>query len=433
MIPRYTRPEMARIWSEEKRFQKWLEVELAVCEVLAERGEIPREALARIRERAGFSVDRIQEIEKTTRHDVVAFLNALAERIGPESRYVHLGLTSTDVVDTAQALQIREASELIEAEILKLVETLRQQALRYRNTPMIGRTHGIHAEPMTLGLKFTVWYAEMHRNLERFRSSRKGLEVGKLSGPVGAFSYLPPEVEEGVCKRLGLGVAAASTQTLQRDRHAEYLCSLAMLGSTYDKMATEVRHMQRTEVREAREPFGAGQKGSSAMPHKRNPITCEQVSGLARLLRGYALAALENQPLWHERDISHSSVERVILPDGTTLIHYLTLQLNRVLAGLVVDEAQMKENLDLMGGLVYSGSLLLELARKGALREEAYHWVQRNAMKVWDEGADFRTLILEDPDITRLLTREEIDRCFDLQDKLRHIGAIYRRVFGSSG
>lgn len=430
MIARYTLPEMARVWSEENKFRKWLDVEIATCEVLAEIGWIPAEAAGAIKAKADFSVDRIDEIEKVTRHDVIAFTTAVAEKVGPDSRYVHFGLTSTDVVDTAQALQIREASELIDKGLVSLMEALRRQAFRYKDTPMIGRTHGIHAEPITFGFKLAVWYAEMERNRSRFKEARSRLEVGKLSGPVGVFSHLPPEVEEKVCARLGIPYAQASTQTLQRDRHAEYLCCLAIIGATYDKIATEIRHLQRTEVREAAEPFGKGQKGSSSMPHKRNPVTLEQISGLSRLLRSNAQAALENVALWHERDISHSSVERIILPDGTTLVHYLTAKLIRIIGDLAVDEEQMKTNLALMGGLIHSGALLLELTKKGALREDAYQWVQRNAMRVWDEGADFEALIKQDPDIRRHMSEDEITRVFDLKHALRHVGVIFDRVFG---
>ena len=430
MISRYTHPDMAGVWTDENRFRKWLEVEIAVCDVLAERGEIPAEAAARIRHNASFSVERIREIEALTHHDVVAFTTAVAETLGPESRFVHLGLTSTDVVDTAQALQVREASRLIEGALLELTETLQEQAQRYRETVMMGRTHGIHAEPITLGLKFAVWYAEMERNLDRFRRARKVLEVGKISGPVGTFSHLPPELEEAVCQRLGIGFARVSTQTLQRDRHAEYLCTLAIICSTFDKMATEIRHLQRTEVREASEPFVKSQKGSSSMPHKRNPIGSENISGLARVVRSNALVALQNVALWHERDISHSSAERVVLPDSTTLAHYLCVRLNRILSGLAVNPEQMQANLEITGGLFNSSSLLLALCRKGVLREEAYLWVQRNAMKVWDEGADFRQLITDDPDISAVLSSEEIDALFDPKDKLRHLPTIFKRVFG---
>jgi adenylosuccinate lyase len=421
---------MARIWSEENKFRAWLKVEIAVCEVLADRGEIPQRSLKAIQEKADFSLERILEIEKETRHDVVAFTTAVAEKVGPDSRYIHLGLTSTDVVDTAQALRVREASELIEQEIRQLVNSLKQQAIRYKDTPMIGRTHGVHAEPTTLGLKLAIWYSEMTRNLERFQRARKVLEVGKISGPVGSFSHLPPEVEVETCKKLGIAYADASTQTLQRDRHAEYMCTLAILAATYDKIATEIRHLQRTEVREAAESFGKGQKGSSSMPHKRNPITCENISGLSRVMRANSIVALENVPLWHERDISHSSAERVILADSTTLAHYLTRKVEGLIRNLVVNEKQMLSNLDLMGGLVYSGTLLLELCRKGVLRETAYKWVQRNAMRVWDEDADFLELILDDPDIRQHLTESEIRKNFDYREKIKHVDVVFKRLFG---
>jgi len=429
MIARYTLPEMEAVWSEEHKFRAWLKVEIAVCEVLAERGEIPPAAVQVIKDRADFTVERIREIEAVTRHDVIAFTTAVAEKVGPESRYIHLGLTSTDVVDTAQALLVREASDLIEGELLKLLETLRSQALRYKNTVMIGRTHGVHAEPTTFGLKLAVWYTEMQRHLERFRHARRNLEVGKISGPVGSFTHLPPEVEEAVCRKLGIAFAPVSTQTLQRDRHAEYLAGLALIAATYDKIATEIRHLQRTEVGEAAEPFAKGQKGSSAMPHKRNPVTCEQICGLSRVVRSNASVALDNVPLWHERDISHSSAERVILPDSTTLIHYLTVKLNGILANLVVDAERMKSNLELTGGLIYSGRLLLELVRRGVLRETAYQWVQRNAMRVWDEKADFLELVLADEDIRRHLSEEEIRQTFDWRHALRNVDRVFQRVF----
>lgn len=429
MIARYSLPEMEAVWSEEHKFRAWLKVEIAVCEVLAERGEIPPAAVQVIKDRADFTVERIKEIEAVTRHDVIAFTTAVAEKVGPESRYIHLGLTSTDVVDTAQALLVREASDLIEGELLKLLETLRSQALRYKNTVMIGRTHGVHAEPTTFGLKLAVWYTEMQRHLERFRHARRNLEVGKISGPVGSFSHLPPEVEEAVCRKLGIAFALVSTQTLQRDRHAEYLAGLALIAATYDKIATEIRHLQRTEVGEAAEPFAKGQKGSSAMPHKRNPVTCEQICGLSRVVRSNAFVALDNVPLWHERDISHSSAERVILPDSTTLIHYLTVKLNGILANLVVDAERMKFNLELTGGLIYSGRLLLELVRKGVLRETAYQWVQRNAMRVWDEKADFLELVLADEDIRRHLSEKEIRQTFDWRQALRNVDRVFQRVF----
>lgn len=431
MIPRYTLPAMGQVWSEENKFRKWLQVEIAVCEVLAQMGEIPQKELAEIKQKADFSVERIREIEETTRHDVIAFTTAVAEKVGPASRFFHFGLTSTDVVDTAQALQIKEASDLIEEEVLALLSTLRAQAIDKKHVPMVGRTHGIHAEPITFGLKLAVWHSEMERNLQRFRRAREILEVGKISGPVGSFSHLSPQVEEQVCEKLGLDFARVSTQTLQRDRHAEYLCTLAILGSTYDKIATEIRHLMRTEVREVSEPFLPGQKGSSAMPHKRNPITCEQISGLSRLLRSNALASLENIPLWHERDISNSSVERVILPDSTILAHYLSIQLRNVIHNLGVDEARMETNLQLTKGLIFSGTLLLELIRKGVLRERAYEWVQRNAMRVWDENADFKTLILSDPDIKTHLSQTEVQQVFNIENTLKYIDAVFERVFDS--
>ena len=430
MIERYSTAEMIELWSEKSKFQAWLDVEIAVSEVLAEMGQVPAEAVKVIREKAAFTVERIREIEEVTRHDVIAFTTAIAENVGPESRWVHLGLTSTDVVDTAQALRVRKASDLIEKEIINFLETLKKRALEHRHTYMMGRTHGIHAEPTTFGLKLAIWYSEMERNLERFRHARKNLEVGKISGPVGSFSHLPPEVEEKACARLGIGFAKASTQTLQRDRHAEYICALAILGGTYDKIATEIRHLQRTEVREAQEAFRKGQKGSSAMPHKRNPINCEQVSGLSRILRSNAMVAFDNMPLWHERDISHSSAERVILPDSTTLAHYLTIKINRIIANLVVNEEQMLRNIDLLGGLVFSGTIMLELVKKGILREDAYVWVQRNAMRVWDEGADFLELVLADPDIRANMSEEEVRRTFDLQEKTKHVDQVFERVFG---
>lgn len=431
MIPRYTLPAMGQVWSEENKFRKWLQVEIAVCEVLAQMGEIPQKELAEIKQKADFSVERIREIEETTRHDVIAFTTAVAEKVGPASRFFHFGLTSTDVVDTAQALQIKEASDLIEEEVLALLSTLRAQAIDKKHVPMVGRTHGIHAEPITFGLKLAVWHSEMERNLQRFRRAREILEVGKISGPVGSFSHLSPQVEEQVCEKLGLDFARVSTQTLQRDRHAEYLCTLAILGSTYDKIATEIRHLMRTEVREVSEPFLPGQKGSSAMPHKRNPIICEQISGLSRLLRSNALASLENIPLWHERDISNSSVERVILPDSTILAHYLSIQLRNVIRNLGVDEARMETNLQLTKGLIFSGTLLLELIRKGVLRERAYEWVQRNAMRVWDENADFKTLILSDPDIKTHLSQTEVQQVFNIENTLKYIDAVFERVFDS--
>jgi adenylosuccinate lyase len=431
MISRYTDPEMAGVWTDQNRFEKWLDVEISVSEVLAELGEIPTEAALKIRKNASFSLERIYEVEKETHHDVVAFTTAVAETLGPESRFVHLGLTSTDVVDTAQALQLRQACGLIEGVLNDLLGTLRQKALEYQDTLMMGRTHGIHAEPTSLGLKMTVWYCEMERNLKRFRLARQAVEIGKISGPVGTFSHLSPRVEEMVCEKLGLGFAKASTQTLQRDRHAEFACTLAIIGSTYEKIATEIRHLQRTEVGEVGEPFATGQKGSSSMPHKRNPIGSENISGLSRVLRSNAMVALQNIPLWHERDISHSSAERIILPDSTTLLHYMTIRLTKILRNLVVHSKRMQQNLEMTGGLFHSSALLLALVRKGALREDAYSWVQRNAMLVWDEGADFFQVIANDPDISKYLTKDEIVSIFDPRTRLRHLPDVYARVFGN--
>ncbi|HEY3128507.1 MAG TPA: adenylosuccinate lyase [Acidobacteriota bacterium] len=431
MIPRYTLPEMERIWSDENKFQKWLDVEIAVCEELAERGEIPKAALDEIKKKARFSVARILEIEKEVKHDMIAFLTSVAENVGDASRYIHLGLTSTDVVDTAQALQFKEAAGLIRREMEKLQQTLRAQAERYRKTPMIGRTHGMHAEPTTLGLKFALWYSEMQRNLRRFDAAVKAVACGKISGAVGTFAHLPPDLEERVCRRLGIDFAEVSSQTLQRDRHAEFIASLAILGATYDKIATEIRHLQRTEVGEVQEPFSEKQKGSSAMPHKRNPVTCEQISGLSRVLRGHLVTALENIALWHERDISHSSAERIIFPDATILAHYMTRQINRVLSGLCVNEARMMENLNLSRGGIYSGQVLLELSRKGVLRDEAYRWVQRNALESWDENLDFQKLVEQDPDISAWLSVEEIKQVFSRDHYFRNVDKVFKRVFGS--
>ena len=433
MIPRYSVPEMERVWSDQNRFQTWLEVELAVCDELAARGEIPPAAAARLRQHASFSVERIHAIEREVKHDVIAFLTSVAEHAGDDSRYVHLGLTSTDVVDTAQALQFRQATSLIRRELDSLQATLKAQAMRYRMTAMIGRTHGMHAEPTTLGLKFALWYSEMQRNLRRFDAATAAVCCGKISGAVGTFAHLDPDLEEAVCRRLGIDFAAVSTQTLQRDRHAEFVASLALIGSTYDKVATEIRHLQRTEVAELREPFGEKQKGSSAMPHKRNPISCEQISGLSRVLRGFVVTALENIALWHERDISHSSAERVVFPDACMLALYLTRQLNRVLGQLAVDEARMLENLALSRGSIYSGQLLLSLARSGALREDAYQWVQRCALRSIDENLDFEQTVLQDPDIASRLGPGQIRQVFDLKHYLRNVDRIFERVFPKAG
>jgi len=432
MISRYTRPEMGRIWNNENKFRMWLAVEVAASETLADAGLVPKSAAREIRRKADFDLDRIFAIEAEVKHDVIAFTTAVAERIGPASRWLHYGLTSNDVVDTAQALLVREASALITADLERLAEVLRKRALEFRDTPMIGRTHGVHAEPITFGFKLANWYSETLRNLERFQGAAEDMRVGKFSGAVGTFAHLEPELEEAICKRLGLKPAAISSQVIQRDRHATYLCTLAVIASTLDKIATEIRHLQRTEVREAEEFFSEGQKGSSAMPHKRNPVTAEQISGLARVVRANAQAGLENVALWHERDISHSSVERVILPDSTILVDYLLHKTAQLVESMFVYPQQMRANLESTGGLVFSGQLLLDLVEEGVMREDAYRWVQRNAMRAWKEGLNFRELVLADPDITGRVPRAKIERAFELKRQLRNIGKIFARVFGSS-
>ncbi len=431
MIDRYFPRDVAEIWSEENKFRTWLRVELEVCKVLAEKGWIPHESLTRILEKADFSVARIQELEQITHHDLIAFTTSVAEHVGPDSRYIHWGLTSTDVVDTAQALQLLEVNERIMASLDEFMSAVKERAKEHMRTLMMGRTHGIHAEVTTLGAKLAVWYDEMRRNRERMSRAAEIMRVGKISGAVGTFAHLDPDVEDTVCRRLGLTAAPASTQTLQRDRHAEYVCTLAILGSSLDKFATEIRHLQRTEVREVEEPFAAGQKGSSAMPHKRNPVKCEQISGLSRLLRGYVVTALEDQPLWHERDISHSSVERVILPDASGLVCYMLRAMTRILKGLLVYPERMRKNMELTRGLAFSGQLLLDLTRKGVAREEAYLWVQRCSMRVWQEDKDFMQILREDPDIAKRLSAEEIGSVVNPELQLRNVDAIFARVFGS--
>ena len=431
MIERYTLPEMGAVWSEENKFQKWLDVELAVCEVHAEMGTIPREALAQIKSRAKFSVARINEIERTTNHDVIAFTTNLAEEIGEAARFVHFGLTSSDVVDTANALLLRDACEILLDKIDGLLAVLKRRAFEFKNTPQIGRTHGIHAEPTAFGLTFALWFSEMSRNRERLVRARETTAVGKISGAVGAFAHLDPVVEERVCERLGLKVAAVSTQIIQRDRYAEYLSTLAIIASTLDKFALNVRHWQRTEVREAQERFAKGQKGSSAMPHKRNPIISERICGLARVIRANSLVGLENVALWHERDISHSSAERVVLPDSSIALDYILQKTISLLDGLVVYPERMLENLNATRGLIFSGQLLLALTQKGVAREQAYEWVQRNAMKAWDENGDFQELIKGDGDVNKNLSAPEIDRVFSLETYLRNIDTIFARVFTS--
>ncbi|MBV9210076.1 MAG: adenylosuccinate lyase, partial [Acidobacteria bacterium] len=412
MIGRYTLPEMGALWSEQNKFQKWLEVEIAVCEVHAEMGTIPREALEEIRTRAAFTVERINEIEKTTDHDVIAFTTNLAENIGAASRFVHYGLTSSDVVDTANALLLRDSCDILLDKIDALMEVLKRRAFEFKRTPQIGRTHGIHAEPTSFGLVFALWHEEMRRNRERLQLARERVAVGKISGAVGAFAHLDPIVEEKVCARLGIKADPVSTQIVQRDRYAEYLCTLAIIASSLDKFALQVRHWQRTEVREAQEKFKRGQKGSSAMPHKRNPILSERICGMARTVRANSIVGLENVALWHERDISHSSAERIVLPDSSAALDYMLAKTASLLDGLVVYPERMLENLNLTRGLIFSGQLLLALTQKGVSREQAYEWAQRNAMKVWDEGGDFQSLVSEDEDIRAHLSNEEIAHVF---------------------
>jgi adenylosuccinate lyase len=429
VIPRYTRPEMARIWSDENRFRTWLAVEVAATETLAAAGIVPKEAAKAIRARADFNVDRIFQIEAEVKHDVIAFTTAVAEIVGPHARWFHYGLTSNDVVDTAQALLIQQASSLIAGDLERLAEVLERRAWEFKDTPMIGRTHGIHAEPITFGFKIANWYSETKRNLARFQAAVEDLRVGKFSGAVGTFAHLTPELEEKMCARLGLKAAAVSSQVIQRDRHAHYLATLATVASTLDKIATEIRHLQRTEVREAEEYFSEKQKGSSAMPHKRNPVTCEQISGLSRVVRSNAQAGFENVALWHERDISHSSAERIIIPDSTTLADYLLNKTANLIETMFVYPQRMLANLESTHGLVFSGQLLLDLVESGVSREDAYRVVQSHAMRAWKEDLDFHELILNDPEISRRVPRAKIERAFDLKRQLQNIDKIFARVF----
>ncbi len=436
MIERYTLPEMGAIWSDVARFQAWLDVEVAVCDVHAEMGTIPAADAAAIRERASLApvddafVARALEIERVTRHDVIAFTTAVAERVGESSRFVHYGLTSSDVVDTANGLLLKASGERLLARCRELADALRRRAIEHKDTAMIGRTHGVHAEPTTFGLVLLLYFAEVERAIVRLGRAVEAVSVGKISGAVGTFAHLDPEVEERVCARLGLTAAPISTQVVQRDRYAEFVSALAVLCSTLEKIALEVRHLQRTEVREAQEPFGKGQKGSSAMPHKRNPVVCEQICGLARVVRGNVVPAIENNALWHERDISHSSVERVILPDSCILTDYLLAKTTWLVDGLVVFPERMRENLDALRGVIFSGQVLLELTRKGVSREDAYAMVQPLAMRVWDEDREFRELVLEDPAIGEHMSGEELERVFDLGTQLRNVDRIFERVLG---
>lgn len=421
---------MGQIWTDEHKYRCWLEVETAASEALAEAGVVPAEAAQAIRERGGFDLARIEAIEAEVKHDVIAFTTAVAEKIGPESRWLHYGLTSNDVVDTAQALQVKAASAILREDLVALAAVLRKRALEFKNTPVIGRTHGVHAEPTTFGLKLLNWYAETERNITRFDAAAEGMRVGKLSGAVGTFGHLKPEHEEAICTKLGLAPAPIATQVLQRDRHAHYISTLAIIASTLDKIATEVRHLQRSEVREAEEFFSEKQKGSSAMPHKRNPIVSEQISGLARVVRANAQAAYENVALWHERDISHSSVERVILPDSTILTDYLLSKTTALIENLLVYPKRMQRNLESTGGLIFSGQLLLDLAESGMSREDAYRLVQSHAMNAWQNDLVFRELVASDPVITDRLSPEKLEKTFDLHRQLGNVDAIFKRVLG---
>jgi adenylosuccinate lyase len=429
MIPRYTRPEMGRIWSEENSFQKWLDVEILAAEGLAQLGKVPKTAVARIRKKARFNIQRIREIESEVKHEIIAFLSSVAESIGDDARFLHVGMTSSDVMDTALAIQFKEASALMVQDMKELMKVLRRQAFKHKWTVMIGRTHGVHAEPITFGLKLALWYQEMARNLARLEKAVDDICVGQISGAVGTFAQISPKVEAYVCKKSGLKPALISNQIIQRDRHAYFFATLAVIASSLEKFAVEVRHLQRTEVQEAEEPFVAGQKGSSAMPHKRNPILSENVSGLARLMRGYAMAALENVPLWHERDISHSSVERVIAPDATIVLDFMLRRMTYVLGNLCVYPENMRRNLEKSGGTVFSEKVLLALVDKGIARDSAYRMVQRHALKVGREGGDLKEELLQDPEIRRYVSPKEIESIWGVKEDLAHVDLIFGRVF----
>ena len=429
MIPRYTLPEMAAIWEPENKFKIWLKIEILACEALAKKREIPKSALKDIQTKSRFDVERIDEIEREVKHDVIAFLTCVAEHVGESARYMHMGMTSSDVLDTALAVQLKQSSSLILKELSVFKHVLERQAKKYKLTPIIGRSHGIHAEPLTFGLKVANWYEEIKRNIDRLKRARQGIAYGQISGAVGTFASIDPDVEEYVCSKLGLKSAPVSSQVIQRDRHAEFFATLAILAGTIDKIATEIRHLQRTEVLEVEEFFSSGQKGSSAMPHKRNPVVSEQMCGLARVVRANAFAAMENMPLWHERDISHSSVERVIGPDSTILIHYMLKKMTSMMDRLIVYPENMMRNLEKTGGLIFSQSVLLALVRKGITREEAYKLVQKNAMQSWDQGKDFLTLLKKDKGIRKLLSAGEIDQAFKIKTQFRNIDRIFKRVF----
>jgi adenylosuccinate lyase len=428
MIDRYTTPEMAQIWSEQNKFETWKKVEITVTEVLSDRGEVPEEAVKVINEKAAFSVERILEIEKITRHDVIAFLTNMAENIGPESRFIHMGMTSSDLLDTSLALLCQEAGEIILGKLKTFKKVLRKKSIEHRESYQIGRSHGVHAEPITFGLKLALWSEEIGRHIIRWERAVESIATGKISGAVGTYQHLDPEVEEEACKRLGLQAATVSNQVVQRDHHAEYLTSLAIMAASLEKIAVEIRHLQRTEVLEVEEYFQKGQKGSSAMPHKRNPIVTERITGMARLLRGNAMVAMENVALWHERDISHSSVERIIIPDSTTLMDYMLNKMIYLMENLLIYPENMLKNLNKTGGLIFSQEVLLALIKKGATREDAYAMVQRNAMQVWDEQKDFKKLLKGDGEIIALLNENEIDNLFDLNKVMININKIYKRL-----
>jgi adenylosuccinate lyase len=428
VIPRYTLPEMGKIWSEENKFNLWLAIEIYACEAQAALGNIPPEALEQIKSRAGFDLSRIEALEEITRHDVVAFLTAVAERVGEAAKYIHLGMTSSDVLDTALAVQLGQATDILLAKLRRLREVVADLARRHRDTLMIGRTHGVHAEPITFGFKLAIWVKEIERHIRRLEQAREDIAVGKISGAVGTFAHVDPRVEAYVCEKLGLKPEPVSSQIVQRDRHAHYLCVLAGIASSLEKFATEIRNLQRTDILEAEEHFAQGQKGSSAMPHKRNPIICERVAGLARVVRANALAALENVALWHERDLTHSSVERIILPDSTILLDYMLSKFIGVMENLSVYPERMMANLERTKGLLFSQRVLLALVAKGVARETAYAWVQRQAMRAWQEGLDFRELVQQDPDISAHLSREELEELFDYRYYLREIDTIFARV-----
>ncbi|MGZ3634787.1 MAG: adenylosuccinate lyase [Syntrophales bacterium] len=430
MIPRYSRDRMSALWRNEKKYQTWLDIEILACEAMAKRGDIPERSLKNIRDRAGFDIARIEEIEKTTKHDVIAFLTSLAEKVGEDARFIHMGLTSSDVLDTSLAVLLSEASAILIDDVKELLPVLKRKATEHRHTVMIGRSHGIHAEPITFGLKMALWYQEMERNLTRLVRAKDAISYGKISGAVGTFSFIDPSIEEYVCQKLGLKPAPISSQIVQRDRHAEFFTTLAIVASSIDKFSQEIRLLQRTEVREVEEYFTPGQKGSSAMPHKRNPVLSENLSGLARLMRSYAVASLEDIALWHERDISHSSVERVIAPDATILLDFMLHRFTELVRNLVVYPEKMLANLGMTKGVIFSQTVLLKLIERGMSREDAYIVVQRNAMRSWNEGIDFQQLLLEDNEVMSHMNAKDIEDAYRIENFLAHVDFIFKRVFG---